>query len=59
MEPSQERVVQSASVVRGEDRKASETLDSFQKMVDLDVGVTVVAILDLTLLCEQPYLYRS
>ena len=45
MEPPQERVVQSASIVRGEDRRASETLDSLQKIVDLDAGVTVVATL--------------
>jgi len=54
MEPPQERVVRSASVVRGEDRRASETLDSLQKIVDLDAGVTVVAILDLGAFVADP-----
>jgi len=47
MESPRARITHSASIVRGEDRKASETLDSFQKIVDLDFGVAVVAIVDL------------
>ena len=47
MEPRQERIAHAASTLRGKDRKTSGALDSFQKIVDLDVGVTVVAIIDL------------
>src|SRR6266566_873108 len=53
MEPPRARITHFASIVRGEDRKASETLDSFQKIVDLDFGVAVVAIVDLGAFAKQ------
>jgi len=43
----QERFVQSTSAARGRDREASMVLESLQEIVDLELGVTVVAILDL------------
>jgi hypothetical protein len=54
MEPPQDRFVQSASAVRGEDGKASGILDSLQKIIEFDVGVAVMAILHLGAFAKKP-----
>ena len=47
MKPSRERVVDLITIAGGEDREAGVVLNSLQKIIKLDVGVTVVAILHL------------
>src|SRR5437773_9539587 len=45
MKPPRECVVDLSAIAGGEDREAGVVLDSLQEIIDLDVGVTVVAIL--------------
>ncbi len=47
MQPSPERVVDRTAIAGGGDREAGILLDFLQKIIDLDVGITVVAILHL------------
>src|SRR6266581_5616570 len=47
MKPSRERVVDLITSAGGEDRGAGVVLDSLQEIINLDVGVTVVAIMHI------------
>ena len=47
MKPPRECVVDLSAIAGGEDREVGVVLDSFQEIIDLDVGVTVVTILPL------------
>src|SRR6266704_299284 len=53
MQPSPERVVDRTAIAGGEDREAGILLDFLQKIIDLDVGITVVAILHLSPLAKE------
>ena len=47
MKPSQERVVDLSATAHSEDPEAGVFLDSLKEIIDLDVGVTVVAIVHI------------
>ncbi len=47
MKPSRERVVDLITSAGGEDGGAGVVLDSLQEIINLDVGVTVVAIMHI------------
>jgi hypothetical protein len=47
IKPSRKRVVDLSSIAGGEDREASVFLDSLEEIIDLNVGVTIVAIMHL------------
>ena len=50
---AQERRVQSAFHIGGEDRQAAVRLHALEQITDLDIGVTVVAVFDLAALAEE------
>ncbi len=53
MKPSHECLVDVGAFVVGEDHEAGVLLDSLPQTIDLDVGVTVVAIMHLGALSEK------
>ena len=52
-QPAQEGAVEGGLPVGGQDGQAAVVLHALQQVVDLDVGVAVVAVLDLGALAEQ------
>ena len=52
-DPSKECLVEIASEIGGQDRQAVETFQPLQEKIDGDVGITVVAVLDLGALAEE------
>src|SRR4051794_13192740 len=52
-DPPRERLIQGIALVRGEDREAAVGLHALQEVADLDVGIAVVAVLDLGALAEE------
>jgi hypothetical protein len=53
MKPSQEHIVDLGVFAGGEDRNAGVFLDSLQEIIDLNVGVTIVAIMHLGALPKE------
>jgi len=47
MKPPRERIVDLSAIASGEDRDAVVFFDSLEEIIDLDVGVMIVAILHL------------
>ncbi len=47
MKPPRERIVDLSAIASGEDRDAAVFFDSLEEISDLDIGITIVAVLHL------------
>ena len=58
MKPPQERIVDLSAIASGEDRDAAVFFDSLEEIIDLDIGVTIVAVISPPCVCLRAHRLR-
>ena len=58
MKPPGERIVDLSAIASGEGRDAAVFFDSLEEIIDLDIGVTIVAVISPPCVCLRAHRLR-